>query len=234
MHPVFLAPGTPTVPVLFVTSDSWDEVRGRLDPAARAFADAAGFEPRAGRNLLLPAADGTLSAVLFGLDAPDAAARDPFLPGRLPGLLPKGAYRFAEGPPDARPRAIARPMTGRSASKFRRASTARSSRASSRASRSRAISSTRPRTIWVRPTSRARRARSRRVTAPACARSSATICWKRISRSSMRSAAPPTARRGSSTCAGARRPRPRSRSSARACASTPAASTSSPTAPCCS
>src|SRR6266849_1563199 len=107
MHPVFLAPGTPTVPVLFVTSDSWDEVRGRLDPAARAFADAAGFEPRAGRNLLLPAADGTLSAVLFGLDAPDAAARDPFLPGRLPGLLPKGAYRFAEGPPDARLAALA-------------------------------------------------------------------------------------------------------------------------------
>ena len=61
MHPVFLAPGMPTVPIHFVTSDSWEKVRGRLDPAARAFADAAGFEPRAGRNLLLPAAGGTLS-----------------------------------------------------------------------------------------------------------------------------------------------------------------------------
>ena len=121
MHPVFLAPGTPTVPILFVTSDSWDEVRGRLDPAARAFADAAGFEPRAGRNLLLPAADGTLSAVLFGLDAPDAAARDPFLPGRLPGLLPKGAYRFAEGPPDARLAALAFALGAYQFARYRKA-----------------------------------------------------------------------------------------------------------------
>src|SRR5258708_39351842 len=102
MLPVILAPGTPTVPIHFVTSDSWEKVRGRLDPAARAFADAAGFEPRAGRNLLLPAADGTLSALLFGLDAPHAAARAPFLPGPLPGPLPKGAYRLAQGAPHAR------------------------------------------------------------------------------------------------------------------------------------
>jgi leucyl aminopeptidase len=49
---------------------------------------------------LLPHGEGAL--VLFGLDAPDASARDPFLPGRLPGVLPKGTYRFAESPSDAR------------------------------------------------------------------------------------------------------------------------------------
>ena len=121
MHQVFVAPGTPSVPILFVTLATWDEVRGRLDPAARAFADAAGFEPRAGRNLLLPAVDGTLSAVLFGLDAPDAAARDPFLPGRLPGLLPKGAYRFAEGPPDARLAALAFALGAYQFARYRKA-----------------------------------------------------------------------------------------------------------------
>jgi len=106
MHPLFVAPGgAKSVPILFVTPATWTETRARLDPAARAFADAAGFEPRAGRHLLLPQPEGTL--VLFGLDAPDASARDPFLPGRLPGLLPKGSYRFAEPPADARLAALA-------------------------------------------------------------------------------------------------------------------------------
>src|SRR5712671_6284329 len=95
MHPIFISPAT------------WADIRAGLDAPARAFADAAGFEPRAGRHLLLPAPDGGLAGVLFGLDAEDHPARDPFLPGRLPGLLPKGAYRFVDPPGDVRLAALA-------------------------------------------------------------------------------------------------------------------------------
>ena len=39
--------------------------------AARAFADAAGFEPKPGRHLLLPGAEGALAGALFALEAAD-------------------------------------------------------------------------------------------------------------------------------------------------------------------
>ena len=70
MHPVFLPRGhsATTVPVTFVNAATWRDLRERLDPRARAFADAAGFEPKAGRHLLLPAADGALAGVLFALE----------------------------------------------------------------------------------------------------------------------------------------------------------------------
>ena len=107
MHPILVPPGAATVPVRFVTPATWADIRGGLDAPARAFADAAGFEPRAGRHLLLPGPDGGLAGVLFGLDAEDHPARDPFLPGRLPGLLPKGTYRFVDSPGDGRLAALA-------------------------------------------------------------------------------------------------------------------------------
>ena len=107
MHPIFVSPGAAAAPVRFVTPATWADIRAGLDAPARAFADVAGFEPRAGRHLLLPAPDGGLAGVLFGLDAEDHPARDPFLPGRLPGLLPKGAYRFVDPPGDVRLAALA-------------------------------------------------------------------------------------------------------------------------------
>jgi leucyl aminopeptidase len=107
MHPLFVAPGAAAVPVRFVTAANWADIRAGLAAPARAFADAAGFEPRGGRHLLLPAPDGGLAGVLFGLEADDDPARDPFLPGRLPGLLPKGAYRFVDPPDDVRLAALA-------------------------------------------------------------------------------------------------------------------------------
>src|SRR3954469_4079119 len=107
MHPIFVSPGAAAVPVRFVTPATWADIRAGLDAPARAFADAAGFEPRPGRHLLMPAPDGGLAGVLFGLDPEDAAARDPFLPGRLPALLPKGAYRFVDVRGDARLAALA-------------------------------------------------------------------------------------------------------------------------------
>jgi leucyl aminopeptidase len=103
MHPVFTASGASSaIPITFVTGTDWPRFRDQLGENGRAFADAAGFEPRAGRHLALPAADGTLAGILFGLENPDATFKDPFLPGSLPQLLPAGSYRFANAPHDAR------------------------------------------------------------------------------------------------------------------------------------
>ncbi len=106
MASTFIANGTAAaIPIWFVTAANYPELRERLQPAARAYADAAGFEPKAGRYLLLPAADG-LGAVLFGLEGADEP-KDLFLPGRLPERLPDGVYRFANEPHDARLAALA-------------------------------------------------------------------------------------------------------------------------------
>jgi leucyl aminopeptidase len=101
---VFVSPGsaTRTVPVTFVTAATWSEARDRLDARSRAFADAAGFEPRAGRHLLLPGPDGGLAGVLFGLEDAEEKSKDLLRPGALPALLPAGTYRFANAPHDAR------------------------------------------------------------------------------------------------------------------------------------
>jgi len=102
MHPVFLAPGSvATVPIWFVNTSNWREIRAGLDRGACTFAEASGFEPRAGRHAFLPGADGTLAGVLFA-EENDRKTSDPFLAGKLAGLLPRGAYRFANAPHDAR------------------------------------------------------------------------------------------------------------------------------------
>ncbi len=67
---------------------------------------AAGFEPKSGRYLAVPAADGSIAAILFGIENKKADA-NPLLPGNLPGLLPAGTYRFANDPHDARLAALA-------------------------------------------------------------------------------------------------------------------------------
>ena len=95
------------MPVTFVTAATWTEIRDRLDARSRAFADAAGFEPKAGRHLLLPGPDGGLAGVLFGLENADDKSKDLLRPGALPALLPAGTYRFANAPHDARLAALA-------------------------------------------------------------------------------------------------------------------------------
>src|SRR5262249_10842214 len=65
------------------------------------------FEPMPGRHLLLPAADGGLAGVLFGLENADDPLKDPFRPGALATALPAGAYPFAGAPHDARLAALA-------------------------------------------------------------------------------------------------------------------------------
>src|SRR5262245_56729709 len=91
-----------TVPVTFVNAATWPELRDRIDSRPRGVAAAAGFEPKPGRHLLLPAPDGSLAGVLFGLEGPDDASKDLLRPGALAGLLPNGSYRFANTPHDSR------------------------------------------------------------------------------------------------------------------------------------
>lgn len=106
MHPSFTAEAGAAIPVSFVTAATWPAVRDSLDAAARAFADAASFEPKAGRHLILPAAQGGIGGVLFGIEPKDDP-KDLFRAGLLPNLLPKGTYRFANAPHDARLAALA-------------------------------------------------------------------------------------------------------------------------------
>jgi leucyl aminopeptidase len=105
MHSAFVAPGgAASVPIWFVTAATWRDVRAALDHNACAFAEASGFEPVAGRHAFLPGPGGTLAGVLFGQeDQP----KDPFLAGKLAGVLPRGTYRFANAPHDERLAALA-------------------------------------------------------------------------------------------------------------------------------
>jgi leucyl aminopeptidase len=106
MDPVFVARGSANaIPIWFVTAETYPDVRKLLGAEACAFADAAGFEPKASRHLLLPGRTG-LGGVLFGLEGA-GDLKDPFLPGRLAQLLPDGVYRFASEPHDARLAALA-------------------------------------------------------------------------------------------------------------------------------
>jgi leucyl aminopeptidase len=94
-HPLLADPTTAAHPIWLVDKTRWEAVRSGLPLLARTFAEAQGFEPSPGRHCLLPAEDGRLFGVIFCLDAPSAKRADPFLVGKLPGLLPEGAYRFA-------------------------------------------------------------------------------------------------------------------------------------------
>ena len=97
------------IPIWFVTAANYKDVRKIIGAEARAFADAAGFEPKSGRYLPLPGKsddEAHLGGVLFGLEG-EEETKDPFLPGRLAQHLPDGVYRFANEPHDARLAALA-------------------------------------------------------------------------------------------------------------------------------
>ena len=104
MHPIFASAGETkaAVPILFVNAANFAETTRAFDAREEAFVRAAGFEPKPGRHLIVPAADGTLAAVLFGIEAADEPVKDLFRPGQLVSLLPPGTYRFANAPHDAR------------------------------------------------------------------------------------------------------------------------------------
>ena len=96
------APAPSAIPITFATKATWDAVCTGLPAEARQFAQANGFAAKPGAWLTLPAADGKIAHVLFGLEDAASKSRDLFRPGTLPGLLPPGVYRFANAPHDTR------------------------------------------------------------------------------------------------------------------------------------
>src|SRR4051794_23185050 len=108
MHSAFeTAPAADAIPITFVTKAAWSGVSAGLAAEARRFAGANAFAAKPGECLTLPAPDGRIAQVLFGLEDDGAKWRDPFRPGQLPGLLPPGLYRFANAPHDGRLAALA-------------------------------------------------------------------------------------------------------------------------------
>ncbi len=85
-------------------SDRADErasrLRATLDalpPEARAYARATGYDGAPGAHLIVPNAKGAPAAVLFGWRSRARERVDPMAFGRLATLLPRGRYRLAEG-----------------------------------------------------------------------------------------------------------------------------------------
>ncbi len=101
------APAAKAIPIVFASRASWDSIRNGLPAEARQFADANGFAAKPGKCLILPAADGAIAQVIFGVEDEGAKSHDLFRAGALPGLLPAGTYRFANAPRDARLAALA-------------------------------------------------------------------------------------------------------------------------------
>jgi leucyl aminopeptidase len=120
MHPIFASAGEPSVPILFVTAATFDKAIEVVDDRERAFVRASGFEPKPGRHLVVPAADGQLAGVLFGIEKADDS-KDLFRPGQLAGLLPPGTYRFANAPHDARLAALAFALGAYQFTRYRKA-----------------------------------------------------------------------------------------------------------------
>ena len=104
MHPILIADDSAALPIWFTTPADWAALRETLGARVGAFAEAAGFAPEAGRHLLLPAEEGGLAGVLFGLGEA-GPKRDRLIAGRLAELLPAGSgsatsWRFAAPPPE--------------------------------------------------------------------------------------------------------------------------------------
>ena len=107
MLPFDSNPATPAIPITFASKASWQAISCELPAPALQFAAANGFTAKPGACLALPAADGKIAGVLFGLEDEASKSRDLFRPGTLPSLLPVGVYRFANAPHDVRLAALA-------------------------------------------------------------------------------------------------------------------------------
>ena len=90
------------IPITFATKTSLAAIAKELPEPARQFAAANDFTAKPGKCLTLPAPDGQIAQIVFGLEDESSKSRDLFRPGALPGLLPPGVYRFANAPHDVR------------------------------------------------------------------------------------------------------------------------------------
>jgi leucyl aminopeptidase len=89
------APAESAVAIDAVAIDRLPGVIAGLSPVAAAWLSSTGFSGAAGEVALLPDGAGGIASVLFGLGKGSHAPS--LLPGKLPGVLPAGTYRFGEG-----------------------------------------------------------------------------------------------------------------------------------------
>src|SRR3984957_12589626 len=115
------APAPSAIPITFASKATWDAICETLPAQARQFAKANGFSAKPGACLALPAADGQITQVVFGLEDATSKFRDLFRPGALPGLLPPGVYRFANAPHDTRLALLAFALGSYRFSRYRKA-----------------------------------------------------------------------------------------------------------------
>jgi hypothetical protein len=134
MESIFSARATAeAIPVWFVSSANYSDVQRSIGAEASAFAQAAGFEPKAGRYLLLPGKGGAgraLGGVLFGVEDADKDKDKDNSPMTRPI---RGSPRWRLRSALIVSRATARPTRARSSSICRKASRARSWSTSSKA-----------------------------------------------------------------------------------------------------
>ena len=122
MHSIFVkADEAPAIPILFVSADNLDAATKILDAREHVFVRASGYEPKPGKHLVVPSADGKLAGVLFGIEAADEPAKDLFRPGQLVNTLPAGLYRFANTPHDARLAALSFALGAYQFTRYRKA-----------------------------------------------------------------------------------------------------------------
>src|ERR1700704_1360089 len=124
MHSLFeTAPAVPAIPITFATRTTWATIAKGLPEPARQFAAANDFTAKTGKCLILPAPDGQIAQVVFGLEDESSKSRDLFRAGSLPGLLPSGVYRFANAPHDMRLATLAFGLGSYRFSRYRKADT---------------------------------------------------------------------------------------------------------------
>jgi leucyl aminopeptidase len=89
------APAESAVAIDAVAIDRLPGLITGLSPVAAAWLGSTGFSGAAGEVALLPDGAGGIGSVLFGLGKGSHAPS--LLPGKLPGVLPAGTYRFGQG-----------------------------------------------------------------------------------------------------------------------------------------
>src|ERR1044071_5673331 len=105
LEDLLLPAGTEAVPVKLIAPQD-DAALQSLSNAERAWVEAQGWTGKQGSVLLLPNGQG-IGGVLLGTGGKDWGAQAPLLPGVLPGVLPRGDYRFASPLPDPELAAVA-------------------------------------------------------------------------------------------------------------------------------
>jgi leucyl aminopeptidase len=121
--PFKTAPASAAIPITFATTSTWAAIAKELPEPARQFAAANDFTAKPGKCLTLPAPDGQIAQVAFGLEDESSKSRDLFRPGALPGLLPPGVYRFANAPHDTRLATLAFALGSYRFGRYRKAET---------------------------------------------------------------------------------------------------------------